>query len=497
MTNNTALVRGWNAKNGPNATAYRMSPKWVHNLVCGGDYQGAMESDPAMIAMKYGAPLWSDLDGTTTHLNYLSWNPGAELWESALDNKIESMHYVVVGTSNFMDNVRTLLLDGYVLSFPTYFGDWRIQASDSDSSEYICTSVHYNANYPARHMLTIVGYDDEMWTDVNSNGVIDEGEEGAFKIANSWGTNLWGTTSPHTGESYQHKDGYLWLAYDALNEYSMLEGADNTNRIMAFDNGYVYFLKPKASYTPLLLAEVTINIARRSQLDVAIGISPSSQSVPAMTCGLLDKTLRGCAFNDQDIWGDPHDENYNFTGGTTAASGTFTFDLTPIVKKYFAANDSNLVHGAANRFYIKISDSKNDSYPCVLEGFKIIDRVNNVVVNSSTTLPLTANNSTVTAFSGYTLVPLIVNTDKEFEAGFSYPIREETIDVSNFTVEDEYDAETPIQLSASTDRKTVTLTPPEEGYQTGNYYTLTLSTDILTDGGNSFGTPQKKFFYVP
>ena len=51
--------------------------------------------------------------------------------------------------------------------------------------------------------MTIVGYNDAIWTDVNGNAVVDPGEKGAFKIANSWGST-W------------QDNGFIWLAYDAL-----------------------------------------------------------------------------------------------------------------------------------------------------------------------------------------------------------------------------------------------------------------------------------------
>ncbi len=48
--------------------------------------------------------------------------------------------------------------------------------------------AYYLNGYDGSHAMTIVGYNDAVWTDINSNGVIDAGEKGAFRIANSWGT---------------------------------------------------------------------------------------------------------------------------------------------------------------------------------------------------------------------------------------------------------------------------------------------------------------------
>lgn len=42
----------------------------------------------------------------------------------------------------------------------------------------------------------------------------------------------------------------------------------------------MYFLEPKVSYTPLILAQVGINTARRSQLGVKIGFSNITTNSP-------------------------------------------------------------------------------------------------------------------------------------------------------------------------------------------------------------------------
>lgn len=51
--------------------------------------------------------------------------------------------------------------------------------------------------------MTLVGYNDNIWTDIIENVVVDSGEMGVFKIANSWGTNYC-------------NDGFVWITYDAV-----------------------------------------------------------------------------------------------------------------------------------------------------------------------------------------------------------------------------------------------------------------------------------------
>ena len=65
--------------------------------------------------------------------------------------------------------------------------------------------------------MTVVGYNDDIWVDINSNGFVDPGEKGAFRIANSWGTG-WG------------EGGFCWMSYDALKNPSAVSGGPGANR---------------------------------------------------------------------------------------------------------------------------------------------------------------------------------------------------------------------------------------------------------------------------
>ncbi len=84
--------------------------------------------------------------------------------------------------------------------------------------------------------MTIVGYNDNIWIDINSNGKVDDGEKGAFKIANSHGPDY-------------ANNGFVWMAYDALNKKSSVLDFTNSNaRQGAFLNNeaeYVVISKKK------------------------------------------------------------------------------------------------------------------------------------------------------------------------------------------------------------------------------------------------------------
>ena len=47
--------------------------------------------------------------------------------------------------------------------------------------------------------MTLVGYNDNIWVDINHDGKIQTGEKGAFKIANSWGADYEGGNNGFIG----------------------------------------------------------------------------------------------------------------------------------------------------------------------------------------------------------------------------------------------------------------------------------------------------------
>lgn len=86
-----------------------------------------------------------------------------------------------------------------------------------DGEQCIVACIGRKGSDQGFHAVTIVGYDDNIGVDLNGNGVLEEGEKGAFKIANSWGDS-WGN------------DGFIWISYDAFN---------NTSDFLQTKDGYI------------------------------------------------------------------------------------------------------------------------------------------------------------------------------------------------------------------------------------------------------------------
>jgi hypothetical protein len=322
-THMTAMARNWNAKTG--GDAYRISPKFTYNLINKGTNTGSWYTDGWRIAQKHGVATWAERPYDS---DFRSWPLTASVWRNALANKADSYGWVYdVDLPSGMDNLKSLLVNGYVLSFATYINSWQFKPAGNDSSTseddaFAGKPVSYWVNGTAGfHAMTIVGYNDTVWVDINGNGSVDSGEKGALRIANSWGTGY-------------REGGFTWLAYDALKLTSGVAGGPSSNRGKAIYGAHVSWVIPRVSYTPKALAEFTLSHAQRNQLRVSLGVSDTSQTTPSTLWSpsyLLD--MAGGA--------------YAFNGSATAVDGTFVFDFSDLVP----------VFGTPKRYYLNVTDT--------------------------------------------------------------------------------------------------------------------------------------------
>ena len=107
------------------------------------------------------------------------------------------------------------------------------------------------------HAMTIVGYDDNVWCDINNNGVKDISELGAFKIANSYGKG------DDNGTDGYVNDGFIWIAYDALNSNTKVPemSTNESNRVAVFGYGndnVVYYIDVE-NKSPNYVGQLNIN----------------------------------------------------------------------------------------------------------------------------------------------------------------------------------------------------------------------------------------------
>ncbi len=375
-THMLALARGTNSKDiSDNAT--KLSPKFTYAMVNWGKDTGSWFSDIIKVMIRFGVPTWEKWpysgDPKVTK-NYLEWPTTADVWRNAVNNRFDKSGTISnIHTPQGLQNAKALLANGYLLLFATDIMGWQYADFQNDPStslddnlvgKKVCWMI---ANAKSGHAMTIVGYDDNAWVDINKNGVVDSGEKGALKIANSWGTD-W------------QDSGFTWIAYDALQLSSAVSGVDNTGRIRPqsgegwlhpFWYNEVYWITARAGYSPKLLAEFTLNHESRSQLRMRLATSSVGTPIPQTFSPHQDFDRNGGS------WG--------FDGGANPVDGTFIFDFTDLYKE------------GAQRYFLTIDDNASGS-PAAFKSYNLTSPSGAIFSTATIGVPSSADKSTAVSY---------------------------------------------------------------------------------------------------
>lgn len=209
---------------------------------------------------------------------FTNWHSYETISKEALNYKVDEANYIDYNPNNedtFIDSpddsnvvaIKQRLADGEVLTFSTYVYGWvqgtaTVDPDDAFSADYTDDVVYkwYNHNAQGAHSMTVVGYNDHIWVDINQDGVVQDGEKGAFKIANSWGTGY-------------ANDGFSWLCYDALNDVSSVENdtiASVDREGVIWDDSFYSITVKDSDEEEHLYAAVVIDTKDRSQLTLSL-----------------------------------------------------------------------------------------------------------------------------------------------------------------------------------------------------------------------------------
>lgn len=352
MTYMYSWARDLDARNG--GDAYHFSPKWTYNMLNDGVDEGMTLAGAYQVALYNGVATWEEfpVDG-----NHLEWSLNPAVWRNAIDRRFDQTSYLRnTNLDSGIEQVKLMLLDGYVLNIATFIYSWQSKVISDDpattvddpyAGKYAAYWVNGERGY---HAMTVVGYNDEIWVDINSNGAPDAGEKGAFRIANSWGT-YWGDA------------GFYWMAYDALKTISAVPGGPNSGRVTGWYPSEAISVTARSSYQPAMVAEFTVNHLKRNQLGMGLGTSDLTQTTPSTFW--YPSMLRN--------QGGP----YAFDGTTSAVDGTFVLDFTDIAPA-----------GAAEmtRYYLRMDDSAPGD-PAQLLSWKLIDVLHGNIETSGADVP--------------------------------------------------------------------------------------------------------------
>ncbi|MFM2091653.1 MAG: Endoglucanase precursor, partial [Planctomycetota bacterium] len=170
----------------------KMSPLFTFNISNAGGNSGGSDTTGFKVMAKYGAPTWAEFPYTS---NYKILPTTAAIWRSALRHRIGQIGQVSgMNTAQGREMAKRILAGGNLLNYSTYIDAWKGESmktlrdnpasalDDGIVGNRVVIFTHEIGGGP--HAMTIVGYNDHAWSDINANGSVDEGELGAFKVVN-------------------------------------------------------------------------------------------------------------------------------------------------------------------------------------------------------------------------------------------------------------------------------------------------------------------------
>ena len=359
--------------------ANQMSPVFTYNLTNNGKNEGTYFSDVAKVLKEVGTISMQELPANTVNGDMPIGNISAnsDIWRRAHKNRIEEYVDVFDGNADRMSNstpitsandedleeIKTALNQGYILTASTPGNKWKYKTIESNPSvpgnePYVgeqimtlCDREGYRG-----HRITIVGYNDEIWVDINENGTIDEGEYGAFKIANTRGTEY-------------GNDGYMWISYDTLNIISSVYsnsaidlGYENREPSL-IDIGYVKVDANKQASPYTLEFEATTKNANGIGIVVTATAKEGNRNLSVYTPSPFKRSL---AIGLGEV---------NFEGGTDEVKGSFSIALDNLFKDIDTKDLENY------EWHVKLSNHSNED-TLLYSNIKILDSNLNEVYKS-------------------------------------------------------------------------------------------------------------------
>ncbi|MGD0817839.1 MAG: C1 family peptidase [Methanomassiliicoccales archaeon] len=241
-----ALNNGWtDAYLGNNE--HLMSPSWAYNKVVLQE-DGSTIADEALVGKTIGIATWNMMPYAAT--DHMSWGSEAA-WRNAPTHRIDNIVSYVYGQSTIQD-IKDSLVSNHPVTIAlnaaaingarTAFADGNFILSSSEYAAYDTSTTD--------HAVTIVGYDD---------GLTDDGDSGAFKVVNSWGTSF-------------GNGGYFWMTYKTIREIGgLLEATSLTDKVDYQPSDLaVYHFDDSPTYD----AGITFSAVRNSDNQIMAQISP-------------------------------------------------------------------------------------------------------------------------------------------------------------------------------------------------------------------------------
>ena len=334
------------------------SPTFTYNMSNYGEDVGCFPNNTYSNMKKIGvAPLSLVPFTMEEHRN---WYAQEDIWREASKYRVDEVKVlpnfrtgsgkqVTHPDDTDITEIKTLLNNGHILSFGAYINRWKTttikaNASCPENDAYVgqaavkSTSPDIGNGYG--HRMTIVGYNDNIWIDVNGNNSVDNGEMGAFKIANSWGP-------------WWKNDGFIWFAYDNINMETAVDGG-LPYRVMS---GMIDITK---------ISVLPYNSDTDMYIRYTLNTSDRQNTVVTITAEKDGKTY--------EVVAGPHHESpylynhYSFDGTTNSNDGTMIFMLSNVVPDITSDTINDY------KWSIKFEDTESDSVSLTVKNAEIVDK---------------------------------------------------------------------------------------------------------------------------
>lgn len=391
-TVNKALDRDGSDKNN------QMSPIWVYNMINSGENKGTYYADALKVLSEVGAVPYRNVYSyiTVGGSNIRNIAATKENWLEARKYKVKEYYTFDLGNnskikktqinnpqSKVLENVKTALANGEIITCTTYtIRCWKKSVIEEnaevpENSKYVGEKIVTRNEFvtgEGSHRVTIVGYNDNIWVDINENGQVDEGEKGAFKVVNSYGKS-------------SDNDGFFWVSYDALNRYSSVN--TNKNKVdlnkasrrpaLSYAIGFNVDVDPSNSK---LFLELDLSTEKASTVEIHIKATSKENGkryeydpVPFVNSGMV-QNLGDYPFNDK------------------SDSSTFMIDLSNVISKV-NKNDIDRYN-----WEITVTDNDGDGKQLTVNSAKFYDVDNDKYYDTNLTKPISLDNNFTIITSG-------------------------------------------------------------------------------------------------
>ena len=356
-----------------------MQPMFIYNLYNGCNKPRHIEG------LLYGTGC-APVSMVPDFLNDKTWSADYDIWREAVNYRMyDYLSFATIGepgreVSSVDDPdlaaVKAALRNGDILSYAGPIGDYQFttipQAAGVDA-ELVGHGIVTKAigSGVANHMMTIVGYNDNIWVDLNNNGKADDGEKGALKIANSWG-DTWGDYRVAADK----RDGFFWIAYDALNKKSVVDGVTSESNRAVPIYGPGRFLVSKTFGTSGIFLYFKLNSDNRTDSYVEVTAKKKTDGT------VYTRQVNPYYFADFTT---VSSQKLNYMGKTGFCDGAMVADMNTIVPEITSQN----LHDYDWSF--RFVDSGSDSSATTVKEAFIKDENTNTTYPIDGAFPFTLN----------------------------------------------------------------------------------------------------------